>query len=257
MKETAERLYHKDPANNFVFQRSLLAYVDAASRVSGDVLELGTGQGYGIEVVAPSAQHYKTLDKFEPDPSSLAHDNVLFVQTSFPPLDAISDESFDYVISFQVIEHIQDDHAFVAEAARVLRPGGQFIVTTPNKLMSLTRNPWHVREYTVEELYTLLGKYFDHIEPRGVFGNEKITAYYQKNKESVERITRLDIFNLQHRLPRRVLQWPYDLLNKLNRSRLLSENTTLVNDINMDDYYIDEANETCYDLFYIATKSKS
>ena len=49
---TAERV-SRDASDNFVFQRSLLAYDRAAEIVSGDVLEIGTGTGYGIELVAP------------------------------------------------------------------------------------------------------------------------------------------------------------------------------------------------------------
>lgn len=255
IKKTAERVFHKDLANNYVFQRSLLAYIEASKRVHGNILELGTGQGYGIEHVAPKADRFVTLDKFRPDEDTLAHDNVEFRQMTFPPLTGIESDSFDFVISFQVIEHIVKDHDYVQEIHRVLKPGGQFIVTTPNKKMTLTRNPWHIREYTVEELKTILGKRFAGVEALGVFGNDKIAAYYEKNKESVRKITRFDIFNLQYRLPRQLLQIPYDVLNQFNRSKLLKENESLVSDIVMDDYFIKPADDTCYDLFYIATKS--
>ena len=256
MLKTAERVFHKDLANNFVFQRSLLAYVEAAKRVHGHVLELGTGQGYGVEIIAPKAEKFVTLDKFKPDEEALKHDNVEFRQTTFPPLTGIESDSFDFVISFQVIEHIVKDEDYVSEVQRVLKPGGQYIVTTPNKKMSLTRNPWHIREYTVIELKQLLGKYFNRVEAKGVFGNRKIEDYYLKNKASVQQITRFDIFNLQYRLPRQLLQVPYDLINKINRSKLLKENKSLVSDIVMEDYFVDEADDTCYDLFYIAHKLK-
>lgn len=49
---TAERI-SRETSDNFVFQRSLLAYHAAAERVGGDSLEIGTGSGYGIEVIAP------------------------------------------------------------------------------------------------------------------------------------------------------------------------------------------------------------
>lgn len=49
---TAERV-SRDISDNYVFQRSQLAYHEAARRISGDVLEIGTGTGYGIEIVAP------------------------------------------------------------------------------------------------------------------------------------------------------------------------------------------------------------
>lgn len=101
-----------------------------------------------------------------------------------PPLD-FPDGSFDCVISFQVIEHIRRDGDFVCEIARVLRPGGRFIVTTPNAPMSLTRNPWHVREYTAEELRKLLAGSFSTVETLGVFGDEKVMDYYEENRRSV------------------------------------------------------------------------
>lgn len=62
---TAERV-SRDISDNYVFQRSQLAYHEAARRISGDVLEIGTGAGYGIEIVAPHASSFLTLDKIEP-----------------------------------------------------------------------------------------------------------------------------------------------------------------------------------------------
>lgn len=135
---TAERV-SREASDNFVFQRSLLAYHAAAQRISGDVLEIGTGAGYGIEVVAPRARSFVTIDKLAPAPEPTQLPNVEFRQATVPPLPFAND-SFDFVISFQVIEHIKRDLELVREVKRVLRPGGKFIVTTPNAPMSLTRN---------------------------------------------------------------------------------------------------------------------
>jgi len=44
------------------------------------------------------------------------------------------DEAFDVVLSMEGIEHFQDQAAFVNECARVLRPGGHLVLTTPNAL---------------------------------------------------------------------------------------------------------------------------
>ena len=88
----------------------------------------------------------------------------------------------------------------------------------------------------------------------GVFGNERVMEYYEHNRRSVERIARFDLFDLQHRLPRRLLQLPYDLLNRINRRRLLRQNEALTTSIRMDDYRIAPAAEGCFDLFFIATK---
>ena len=249
---TAERV-SREMSDNFVFQRSLLAYHAAAQRIGGDVLEIGTGAGYGIEVVAPHARSFITVDKFAPAAELMRHPHVEFHQAVVPPL-AFAANSFDFVISFQVIEHVKQDIELVREVKRVLKPGGKFIVTTPNAPMSLTRNPWHVREYTAEQLRRLLAARFSEIETLGVFGNEKVMDYYAENRRGVERITRFDILDLQHRLPRWMLQIPYDILNRMNRRKLLRENTELTTSIRMDDYRIEPVGDGCFDLFYIAVK---
>ena len=249
---TAERVSRTDASDNYIFQRSILAYHYAAGLVSGDVLEIGTGMGYGIEIIAPSATSYTTIDKSCAYDASLP-DNTRFQQMEVPPI-GFADESFDYVISFQVIEHIKRDKDFVKEVSRVLRKGGKFIVSTPNAPMSLTRNPWHIREYTEQQLRDLLSADFSSIEAYGVNGNEKIMQYYEQNRRSVERIMRFDILDLQHRLPRWILQIPYDVMNRLNRRRLLESNNELTRSIKMDDYSIGEISPQSFDLYYIATK---
>lgn len=250
--QTAERVSARDASDNFVFQRSILAYYKAAELVSGRVLEIGTGMGYGVEVVAPATERFITVDKSQAYSVDLPS-NTEFRHMTVPPLD-FADESFDYVISFQVIEHIKRDRDFVKEVSRVLRKGGSFIVSTPNAPMSLTRNPWHVREYRAEELRQLLAPHFESVEMLGVGGNEKVMAYYEKNREGVRRITRFDPLDLQHRLPRWMLQLPYDLLNRLNRRRLLNQNSDLTTSITRDDYRIGPVTDRSFDLYFIARK---
>lgn len=249
--KTAERV-SRDVTDNYVFQRSKLAYVEAAKRVEGRVLEIGTGTGYGVEFIAPHAERYVTLDKCRSEELPEMPSNVEFVQCAVPPLP-FEDESFDYVVSFQVIEHIKRDKEFVREVYRVLKPGGRFIVSTPNRPMSLTRNPWHVREYSAEQFGALLS-IFPSVEALGVGGNERVWSYYEKNRESVRRIMRFDILRMQWWLPRWVLQIPYDILNRLNRRKLHSQNRSLTENISMEDYALQSVDNRCFDLFYIATK---
>lgn len=248
---TAERV-SVEASDNYVFQRSLLAYHYAAEIISGDVLEIGTGTGYGVDILAPKCSRFVTVDKFVADIQNLPA-NVERQTMTVPPI-AFADNSFDYVVSFQVIEHIKDDAQFVSEVARVLRPGGKFIVSTPNAPMSLTRNPWHIREYKAAELDALLRGSFADVKKAGVVGNNKIMEYYEKNRQGVERITRFDILDLQHRLPRQLLQIPYDILNRINRRRLLRQNNTLTTSITMDDYSVSPNLEKSFDLLFVATK---
>lgn len=252
--QSAERVSQSDLSDNFVFQRSILAYHEAAKYISGDVLEIGTGSGYGISIISPHAKTFITLDKHEPPIDLSIYNNVQFQQCKVPPLEGIPSDSYDYVISFQVIEHIKKDFKLLEEIYRVLRPGGKLIISTPNKTMSLTRNPWHIREYTADQFSNLLGSFFPKVEAKGVFGNEKVTEYYEENKRSVERFERYDIFRFNRWLPKWLLKIPYDILNRINRRRLLEENTKLTSDIKMEDYYIASAKDGCFDLLYIAEK---
>ncbi len=247
--KTAERV-SRDVSDNFVFARSVLAYREAAKIVRGQVLEIGTGSGYGVEIVAPKTEKFVTVDKHNFHADS---ENVEFKRSKVPPLD-FADRTFDFVISFQVIEHIQNDKKMLDEVWRVLRPGGKLIISTPNAKMSLTRNPWHVREYTAQEFSALLQARFGNVEALGVFGNRRVMEYYEHNKEAVEKITKLDPLRLQYLLPRWMLKVPYDILNRLNRRRLLARNQELTTSIAPEDYRLAPATGEAFDLFYIATK---
>ncbi len=248
--QTAERVSQNDISDNYVYQRSLLAYHEAAKLVRGDVLEIGTGSGYGIDIIAPRAKSFVTVDK-QRVPAQGYH-NAECVTATVPPLP-FPDASFDTVISFQVIEHVRRDKELVAEIRRVLRPGGRLIISTPNIKMSLTRNPWHVREYTVEEFARLLGGAFGKADKLGVFGRGKVMEYYENNRRSVARVARWDILGMRNWLPRWMLKVPYDILNRINRRRLLATDRELTAGITMDDYYLAPATDDCFDLFYVAT----
>ena len=96
---------------------------------------------------------------------------------------AFEDDSFDSIVSFQVIEHLEDDELFIKEIYRILKPGVIALLTTPNRKMTLSRNPWHIREYTADELSNLCLKYFKQVEMKGIKGNKKVMEYYLRNKQ--------------------------------------------------------------------------
>lgn len=77
----------------------------------------------------------------------------------------LADASFDLVTSFETVEHVARYGDFVHELARVLKPTGTLILSTPNALITKPvdgkpRNPFHVREFTPGELRGLLASVF-------------------------------------------------------------------------------------------------
>ena len=89
---------------------------------------------------------------------------------------------------------------------------------------------------------------------KGISGNTKVMNYHEMNRKSVQKITRFDVLDLQHRLPSFVLRLPYELLNRMNRNKLENTDDALVRSISHEDYLVaDNANEAL-DLFLIASK---
>jgi len=91
--------------------------------------------------------------------------NLEFVSASCDSLP-FPDASFDLAISFETIEHIETQQAFIAELARVLRPDGVLLLSSPNKRLYSDahdyHNEFHVRELYRDELEELLRATFSH-----------------------------------------------------------------------------------------------
>ncbi|GIV36624.1 MAG: hypothetical protein KatS3mg032_1003 [Cyclobacteriaceae bacterium] len=248
------------PSDNPLHQRLLKPYELTCAFLSGKehVLEVGCGEGRGIALMLPLVQQFTAADKLTHavDRLRAQYPAATFLAMNFPPLAGLKDNSFDVVVSFQVIEHIDNDLFFLEEIHRVLKPGGLALLTTPNRKKSITRNPWHVREYLAEELRQLAAKVFQTVEVSGITGNEKVLAYYYYNKAAVERLLRWDVLNLQYRLPAWMLRLPYEILNRINRNRLRHGRTELVDDITINDYLLVSDADEALDLFVVARKKQ-
>jgi SAM-dependent methyltransferase len=134
------------------------------------VLDAGCGLAYGSARLARRAEEVFALDnafdplrevrgQYEPAGVRFAQGDV----TSLP----FRSGSFDVVVAFEVIEHLEDWRGFLAEVERVLEPSGQLIVSTPNRLYyEETRdepNLYHMHEFDYEEFQSELQKFFPHV----------------------------------------------------------------------------------------------
>jgi SAM-dependent methyltransferase len=76
----------------------------------------------------------------------------------------IPDEAYDVIVSVEVLEHVEEDKLFLDEVKRVLKPGGCFLMTTPNGDYVANKNPDHKRHYQRAELARLLEDRFDSVD---------------------------------------------------------------------------------------------
>ena len=253
---TTEITSEEITSDNPIHQRLFKAYVVAEGYVAGDVLEVGCGEGRGIDLLIKKARTFTAVDKIKPVIERLKEKYTTgkFMSMNIPPLSGLTDNTYDVVVSFQVIEHIENDELFLREIYRVMKPGGIALLTTPNRRLSLTRNPWHIREYLPEELALLATKIFDRVEVNGITGNNKVMTYYEENKRSVRRFTRWDVLDLQHKIPASLLRIPYEILNRWNRNKLQASGSELVRSIRHEDYLVTTDPTQALDLFLIARK---
>lgn len=243
-------------SDNPIHQRLFFGYFSSEKYVKGNVLEIGCGIGRGLEILLKKSKHYTAIDKNKEliEEHTANFPDSTFIYESVPPLSKIKTSSIDTVVTFHVIEHIQNHELFIDEIYRVLKPGGKAVITTPNKDLRIARNPWHVREYTANELERLVKRKFSLIETMGITGNQKILDYYQENKTAVNKLMRWDFLQLQYILPAFILRIPYDILNRRNRQKLMDNNTELSNSIDYTDYQLSNKPEKCLDHFYVMEK---
>ncbi|WP_046758025.1 class I SAM-dependent methyltransferase [Kordia jejudonensis] len=243
-------------SDNPLFQRTLKAYHLVAPHIYGNVLEIGCGEGYGVELLYKNASQLTLIDKspYTAEIIKEKYPKATIIQEKIPPLTTFADNSFDVIVSFQVIEHIKEAALYLEEIARVLKPSGKAYISTPNALKTIARNPWHYKEYTFESLSDLFQNTFSTYTIQAIQGNEKTVAYYEQNKKSVARFLRYDIFKLEHKIPSWLLQIPYEIANRMNRKKLLNKNPELVNSITLEDYSLAEHSEATLDFFCTLVK---
>jgi SAM-dependent methyltransferase len=160
---TGERTIPDLDIENYWFRRHQVVYQRLAPRCAGrEVLEAGCGEGYGADLIAGIARRVVAVDY---DEAAVAHvrsryARVQVMQANLAQLP-LPDASVDVVVNFQVIEHLWDQAQFVSECARVLRPSGLLMVSTPNRITfspgrDTPINPFHTRELNACELTQLL-----------------------------------------------------------------------------------------------------
>jgi ubiquinone/menaquinone biosynthesis C-methylase UbiE len=152
------------------------------------VLDIACGTGYGIGLLQGTASFVCGVDvdaEAAVQARSECGVNAVVILGDGLRLP-INDQSFDVVTSFETIEHLNERAAFLRELRRVLKPGGFLLLSTPNAhytrpVDGKPSNPFHVYEYTPEELREELSSVFlieEHLGQSLEIG-KSISPFYQ------------------------------------------------------------------------------
>jgi len=137
------------------------------------ILEIGCGTGHNLAMLAG----FGHVDGLELDEEAAALSEKRLgrkvMRSPLPELDQVPD-NYDLIGAFDVIEHIEDDHAALAAIATKLKPGGKFMMTVP-------AHPWmwtahdvanhHKRRYSKRALRSLIENSPMKLERLGYFNS--------------------------------------------------------------------------------------
>ncbi len=132
----------------------------------GEVLDLPSGPGYLLK----DLQH----QGFTGVAGEIDTDLHCFPELNYKQVDMIGrfpfeDESFDFVTSIEGVEHIENHFAFFKEVARVLKPGGHLLLTTPNVSTLASRWKFFTSGFHLAAAHPIPtdspNMYFEHINP--------------------------------------------------------------------------------------------
>ena len=175
---TGERLHAGDELFAVDLARHRAAYVYARAQIrAGRTLDLGSGSGHGTSELGAAGASVVGIDRVAPDAASRsAGEGTCFARADLRSLP-FRDATFDLIVSFQVIEHLEDPSDYLDAIARLLKPDGLALLTTPNLRMSDGVNPYHVHEYLADELAARLNAYFEEVEIHGVGMTDAMRAH--------------------------------------------------------------------------------
>jgi 2-polyprenyl-3-methyl-5-hydroxy-6-metoxy-1,4-benzoquinol methylase len=176
---TGERTLPDVPEENYWYQRHLVVYEWIRARVGGmKVIDMASGEGYGANVLARTAAEVVGV---EANPDAFAHAVARYPEVRFErSLVETYREPADAVTFLQTIEHVQDPGA-VLENFKASAPVAY--VSTPNVLTlapegaERSGNPWHVKEYRLEEFRALCEAHYDDVEVLGLYHARKLALH--------------------------------------------------------------------------------
>ncbi|HSI66693.1 MAG TPA: class I SAM-dependent methyltransferase [Planococcus sp. (in: firmicutes)] len=171
MEYTGERVIPElmDPMNGLLLEH-IARYQFSIDYLHGRVLDIASGSGYGTQLVAKAKkQQLDEVIGVDADADAIKyakhryyHPMVTYLQDdALNPLLPQKLGTFDAIISFETLEHLENENQFLDSLYAMLKPGGVLILSTP---FGLGRDepcgvPFHLHQLSWKEFHRLFDRY--------------------------------------------------------------------------------------------------
>jgi SAM-dependent methyltransferase len=220
----------------------------------GRVLDVGCGQGFESARFLSPDRHVVGVDysseaaatataRYGPAGLRVARMNALGL--------GFLRGTFDGICSSHLIEHFTDPEPHVAEMSRVLKDDGVACVLTPNKPADF-ENPFHLHLFERDELRSMLERHFEEVWLGGVDAAPHVKADLAARRVKANKLLKLDVFDLRHRIPHAWYVWAYTRLLPVAYKLIAKEDSGGATGITADDWFVtDELDDTTLVLFAV------
>lgn len=192
-----------DSADRATFLAHMARYEHVLPMIapSDRVLETACGAGYGTHRISQRARSVVAID-YSPLALSYARERFAAPNLHYLQMDchrlAFASAAFDLVVSFEVFEHLERPQEYAAECARVLRPGGRLVLSTPN------RAAWELHMSSIGQEYEFHSSMVDLDELRAslrpCFSKVEVFGQRRRGSRLYSILRSLDPWNLRLRL---------------------------------------------------------
>ncbi len=225
----------------------------------GPMLDVGCGQGFESARFVAKGRSVLGID--------YSADAVVAAQGRWAPegllvgqMDAgalgLAEGRFRWGCSSHLIEHFEDPEGHVSELARVLADDGTVFFLTPNAPADF-ENPFHVHLFEPPELHQLLSRYFHDVSVQGLDAVPAVKADFTARRQKADKVLRLDVFDLRHRIPRSWYVGMYTRLLPLAYKLMARGDAGGTTGITADDFFVtDQLDRSTMVLFATASRPR-